>query len=64
MPSYNMLISIENFALLRGSLASMHAEVFRTIKRTDVNDRAKIEVIFRLMKGYKFDFSLFKKLDA
>ena len=62
--SYDYLqISVDNFALVRASLACMHAEVLRTIKRNDVNDRFKIDTIHELIKRYKFDFSLFKKID-
>jgi len=60
--SYDLMISVDNFAVVRGSLATMHAEVLRTIKRNDVDDRTKINVISNLMKHYKFDFSLFKKV--
>ena len=56
------MISGDNFALVRASLATMHAEVLRTIKRKDVGDRSKIDVIYNLMRGYKFDFSLFKNI--
>jgi len=61
--SYDLQISVDNFALVRASLASMHAEVLRTIKRNDVNDRFKIDTIHDLIKRYKFDFSPFKKID-
>ena len=61
--SYDLMISVDNFALVRASLATMHAEVLRTIKRKDVGDRFKIDVIYNLMRGYKFDFSLFKKIN-
>jgi predicted DNA binding protein len=61
--SYDLQISVDNFALVRASLASMHAEVLRTIKRNDVNDRFKIDTIHNLIKRYKFNFSLFKKID-
>ncbi len=50
--SYTSLnISVDNFALLRASLACMHAKVLNTIKRKDVGDRTKIDIIFNLMKG-------------
>jgi hypothetical protein len=56
------MISVDNFALVRASLATMHAEVLKTIRRKDVGDRSKIDIINNLIKGYKFDYSPFKKI--
>ena len=48
--SYTSLnISVDNFALLRASLACMHAKVLNTIKRKDIGDRTKIDIIFNLL---------------